>query len=91
MAEPGRAAVRRAQAAGTWEGAPDVDALVVPPDLRAALDAAPPAAAWFDASAPSYRRNVLRWIAKAVRPETRAKRVAEAAARAGRGEQVAQL
>jgi uncharacterized protein YdeI (YjbR/CyaY-like superfamily) len=91
MAEPGRAAVRRAQAAGTWEGAPDVDALVVPPDLSAALDADAAAGRWFDESAPSYRRNALRWIAKAVRADTRARRIAEVAARAARREKVPQL
>lgn len=91
MAEPGHAAVRRAQMAGTWDAAPDVDALIVPDDVRSALDADGEAAVWFDASAPSYRRNALRWIAKAVRPDTRARRVAEVVAHAKRGEKVAQL
>ena len=91
MAEPGQAAVRLAQASGTWEGLPDVDALIVPADLREALDADTVAATWFDRSAPSYRRNVLRWIAKAVQETTRAKRVVEVVARAARSEKVPQF
>jgi uncharacterized protein YdeI (YjbR/CyaY-like superfamily) len=47
-------------------------------DLRAALDAAPMAAAIFDAFPPSCRREYVEWIEDAKRPETRAKRVAQA-------------
>lgn len=67
----------------------DVDALVVPRDRRAALTEA--AGAWFDAAIPSYRRNVLRWMASAKTEPTRAKRVAEIAARAAKGESVPQF
>ncbi len=49
------------------------------------------ARAWFAGAAPSYRRNVLRWIAKAQRPETRAARVARVAETAGRGERIRNL
>jgi uncharacterized protein YdeI (YjbR/CyaY-like superfamily) len=78
MAEPGRAAIARAQAAGLWDATQAVDALLVPEDLRAALQAAG-GAAWFDAAAPSYRRNLLRWIAAAKAPATRARRLARVA------------
>jgi uncharacterized protein YdeI (YjbR/CyaY-like superfamily) len=80
MTDPGREAVQRSKKLGLWNGSDHVDKLVVPDDLRTALDAAPPASDWFDESAPSYRRNLLRWIDNAVRPETRAKRIGEVSA-----------
>jgi uncharacterized protein YdeI (YjbR/CyaY-like superfamily) len=88
LAEPGREAIAVAKASGGWVALPDVDALLIPEDLAAALVDTTGAHAWFDNSAPSYRRNVLRWIAKAQRPETRATRIATVAATAGRGEKI---
>jgi uncharacterized protein YdeI (YjbR/CyaY-like superfamily) len=91
MAPPGLAAIAESKAAGLWDAATDVDALVVPHDLAAALDVAPPAGAAFDSMAPSYRRNVLRWIAAARTAPTRAKRIAEATRAAAAGEKVPQM
>ena len=51
----------------------------VPEDLRQALDQSPAAAATFEAFSPSCRREYLEWVVDAKRPETRAKRVAQAA------------
>jgi hypothetical protein len=48
------------------------------PDIRAALDAAPEAGAFFDGLAQFYRRAYLRWIdATKRRPDVRAERIAE--------------
>ncbi|MES2442629.1 MAG: YdeI/OmpD-associated family protein [Pseudomonadota bacterium] len=52
--------------------------LPVPPELAEALAADAAASATFDAFPPSCRREYCEWIAEAKRPETRAKRVAEA-------------
>ncbi|HEY0014072.1 MAG TPA: YdeI/OmpD-associated family protein [Allosphingosinicella sp.] len=52
--------------------------LETPPDLAAALDVAPPARAAFDAFPPGGRRDYVEWIVEAKRPETRAKRIAQA-------------
>jgi uncharacterized protein YdeI (YjbR/CyaY-like superfamily) len=83
--EAGIAAMQAAVDAGSWEGLPDVDRLEVPADLQQDLGREPGAQAWFLEQAPSYRRNVLRWLALARRPETRAARiVAIVAASAGR-------
>ena len=90
MAAPGRAAIAAAKAAGRWEESDPVDDLVVPGDLAGAL-AAREARAAFDAMAPSYRRNVLRWIAGARRDDTRRRRIEELAARTARGEKVPQF
>jgi hypothetical protein len=45
------------------------------PDIRAALDASPPARAFFEGLATFYRKGYLRWIEGARRPETRACRI----------------
>jgi uncharacterized protein YdeI (YjbR/CyaY-like superfamily) len=50
----------------------------VPPDMRAAIDANPPARASFDAFPPSAQRDYVEWITEAKREETRAKRLAQA-------------
>lgn len=52
--------------------------LPVPDDLAALLDATPAARATFDAFAPSHRREYVEWITEARRPETRARRLAQA-------------
>lgn len=53
--------------------------LPVPEDFSAALAGTPPAADNFAAFSPSGRREYLEWIVEAKRPETRAKRIAQAA------------
>ncbi|MEL7165675.1 MAG: YdeI/OmpD-associated family protein [Pseudomonadota bacterium] len=88
MQAPGRAAIAAAQAAGTWEADADVDRLEVPGDLDAALGAA--REAW-DGMAPSYRRNVLRWIKGAKTAPTRKKRILAAAEATVRGEKLPQM
>jgi len=52
----------------------------VPPELTEALVADDAAAATFNAFPPGCRREYCEWIAEAKRPETKAKRVAEAVA-----------
>ncbi|MGF1503164.1 MAG: DUF2461 family protein [Paracoccaceae bacterium] len=60
--------------------------------FAATLEAASaPAERFFTAAAPSYRRNVLRWMARAKRPETREKRIAETVARSAAAEKVPQM
>lgn len=51
--------------------------IAVPDDFLAALG--DKARATFDAFAPSHRREYLAWITEAKRPETRARRIAQAA------------
>lgn len=75
MQPAGRRAIEQAKAAGLWGAMEDVDALVVPDDLTTALRAQPPANAFFEGAAPSYRRNILRWIGSAKTAPTRAKRI----------------
>jgi len=86
MTPAGLAVIEQAKRDGTWTLLDDVEDLVVPDDLAAAFDAAPPARANWDAFSRSARRAILVWIVQAVRPETRAARVAETARRAALGE-----
>ena len=76
MRPTGIEAVQQAKATGMWEAMNDVDALIVPDDLRTALQSSSPADHYFNAFPPSTRRNVLRWIAMAKTTETRTKRIA---------------
>ncbi len=46
-------------------------------DIATALSAAPDAVKFFDSLATFYRRNYIRWIESAKRPETRQTRIAE--------------
>ena len=88
MAAPGLAAIKAAQAAGTWEADPEVDALEVPEDLATALGTASDT---FNAFPPSHRRNVLRWIAGAKTAPTRAKRIGTVVDLARQGKRVPQF
>jgi len=84
MAPAGLAAIDRAKTNGSWELLDSVERLEVPPDLAAALEARPPAAANFAAFPPSVRKQALSSLVMARRPETRTdrvRRIAEAAAR----------
>jgi uncharacterized protein YdeI (YjbR/CyaY-like superfamily) len=91
MLPAGLAAIDEAKRNGTWTILDDVEKLIVPFDLAAALAANPPAREHWDAFSRSPRRAMLQWIAEAKRPETRAKRIAEAAEHAARNERPPQF
>lgn len=48
----------------------------LPPELERRIKAQPAAWAYWQAQAPSYRRQAAFWILSAVRPETRERRLA---------------
>jgi uncharacterized protein YdeI (YjbR/CyaY-like superfamily) len=85
MMPAGLATIEVAKANGSWNLLDDVDALVIPDDLAAALAASPRAAEAFDGLSETARRFALYWISTAKRPETRAKRIAETVAAALEG------
>lgn len=89
MQPAGRAALARATDSGQAEALSDVDDLAEPPELLEALGEHE-GLDWWRGAAPSYRRNVLRWIATAKRPQTRTKRVLIVAEHAGRSQKVPQ-
>lgn len=86
MLPAGLAAIEEAKRNGSWTRLDDVENLVVPDDLAAALAANPPARERWDAFSRSPRRAILDWISQAKRPETRARRIAEAAESAAQDE-----
>ncbi|RKS71290.1 uncharacterized protein YdeI (YjbR/CyaY-like superfamily) [Motilibacter peucedani] len=86
MTEAGQRVVDAAKADGSWSLLDEVEALVVPPDLEAAFAAVPGSREHWDGFPPSARRLMLTWLVTAKRAETRAARVADVAAAAGRGE-----
>ena len=90
MDPAGLACVAAAQADGSWAALDEVDALVEPPDLGAALDADPEARRRWDSFPPSAKRGIVEWLLNARRPETRAGRVVEIATLAARGERANQ-
>ncbi|MEO1709584.1 MAG: YdeI/OmpD-associated family protein [Pseudomonadota bacterium] len=90
MHPAGRDAIARSKAAGLWDFFDDVDRLIVPEDLATALDANG-ARGPFDEFAPSYRRNVLRWIKIAKTQKTREKRIVAAAEATAAGRKLSQM
>lgn len=79
MAPAGLAKIEAAKTDGSWMALDAVEALVLPPDLRAALLSHPPAATYWEAFPRSIKRGILEWILNARTPQTRARRVQETA------------
>jgi uncharacterized protein YdeI (YjbR/CyaY-like superfamily) len=78
MHAAGLAAIEAAKADGRWDRAYDSPSTVkVPDDLRAALDANPAAKAFFATLNGANRYAILYRIQTAVKPETRARRIAD--------------
>ena len=82
MHPAGLALVATAKANGCWTFLDDVEALVVPADLRAALDATGRAAYYWSRFPPSSQRGILEWIKIAKTAPTREKRIRLTAERA---------
>ena len=85
MTPAGLAVVEAARADGSWSRLDEVEDLIEPPDLVAALEADPAARRNWDAFPPSARKAMLWWIIDARRPETRARRIEETARLAAQG------
>ena len=86
MQPAGWAAVGVAKENGWWTILEPVEDLIVPDDLRAALDAEPVAAVFFDEQVPPSAKKQMLWqVYSAMRPETRAKRIAQIVTEAAAG------
>jgi uncharacterized protein YdeI (YjbR/CyaY-like superfamily) len=90
MAAAGIVKVKAAKKDGSWSLLDTVDALVIPPDLKAALEKLPEARVHFDAFPKSVKRGILEWIQNAKKPETRSKRVEVTATMASKNERANQ-
>ncbi|MDJ0752797.1 MAG: YdeI/OmpD-associated family protein [Ardenticatenaceae bacterium] len=80
MMPPGQAMIDQAKEDGSWSLYDDIEALVIPPDLAAALEANSAARKYFDRFSDSSKKGILWWIKSAKRPATRQKRIAETVA-----------
>ena len=91
MRAAGAAEIERAKADGRWEAAyPGQRTATVPDDLRAALDANPAAAAFFEGLDRANRYAILYRVHDAKRPATRAARIERFVAMLAAGERIHQ-
>ncbi len=89
MQAPGLREVERAQRDGRWKAAYDSPSNAkIPPDLQAALEGAPRAAAFFKTLEARNRYAVLYRVQAPKKPETRARKVRELVAMLERGEKI---
>lgn len=79
IAPAGLKMIELAKQTGTWNALNEVDNLIIPDDLAAALSQHPKARTYFENFPPSTRRGIIEWIFNAKKPETRAKRIDETA------------
>lgn len=86
MMPAGQRLIDAAKADGSWTFLDDIEALIEPDDLRAALDANQAARASWDETRPSDRKRALYHIKTAKRAETRARRIAQVVERVAEGE-----
>lgn len=87
MQAAGLARITEAKTKGLYDVGHDIDALIAPDDLLKALSNAG-AKEWWDASAPSYQRNILRWLSIAKREDTRISRIKKIVNFSAQGEKV---
>ncbi len=89
MTDAGRRAVEVAKSNGWWTIYDQVEDLVEPVDLGAALDASPAARTAWNGFPPSARKQMLWWIVSAGKPETRTSRIAKIVSEAEHGRRAA--
>lgn len=77
MAKAGLQSVEVAKQNGSWTILDEIEALVVPQDLEAALKTKPAAKEYFEGLSKSVKKMYLYWVMSAKRPETRQKRISE--------------
>ncbi len=74
---PGITKIEAAKADGSWSSLDAIEAMVMPPDFAAALEACPAARTNYEAFPRGARKNILTWIGTARTTETRSKRIDE--------------
>lgn len=77
MRPAGLQMIELAKQNGTWNALDEVENLILPEDLQAALQNNQVANEKFEAFPRSVKRGILEWILNAKRPETRRKRIEE--------------
>ncbi|AWB92786.1 YdeI/OmpD-associated family protein [Aeromicrobium chenweiae] len=87
MRPGGEAEIERARADGRWDAAYRVKGATAPPDLQAALDADPAAAAYIASLTKADRFRIYFRLSSIKTPAVRAARIADVVEKAARGEQ----
>jgi uncharacterized protein YdeI (YjbR/CyaY-like superfamily) len=67
--------IEAAKQNGSWNTLDAIEELIIPADLKQALEANEAANKYFDAFSNSSKKNILFWIESAKRPETRLRRI----------------
>jgi uncharacterized protein YdeI (YjbR/CyaY-like superfamily) len=75
MTEAGLQKIRIAKEDGSWTTLDGIEALIIPQDLKTALEQNKIASKYFEAFSNSSKKNILFWIESAKRMETRLKRI----------------
>ena len=75
MTEAGIEKIKVAKQDGSWHKLDAIEELMIPADLKQALEANETANRYFEAFSNSSKKNILFWIESAKRPETRLKRI----------------
>jgi uncharacterized protein YdeI (YjbR/CyaY-like superfamily) len=77
MTPSGMKLIEIAKENGTWTALDEVEALMIPEDLKICLESNPPAFEYFEAFPKSVKRGILEWILSAKQLTTREKRITE--------------
>ena len=85
MTKAGFDSIETAKQNGTWSLMDDVEKLIIPEDLRIALNKNESSMDFFQSQSKSIKKSMLHWVVIAKRIETRKKRVAEIAQLAAKG------
>jgi uncharacterized protein YdeI (YjbR/CyaY-like superfamily) len=75
MTEAGLEKIALAKQDGSWTSLDEIEALVIPADLKTALETDDAANRNFEAFSNTIKKNILFWIQSAKRPETRLQRI----------------
>jgi len=86
MQKAGYKSITIAKENGSWTILDEVEALIVPVDLKQELDKQENATTYFNSLSNSVKKSLLYWIKMAKRQETRQKRIVEITKRASKGE-----
>lgn len=85
MTDAGFQSIVIAKENGSWNALDDVEALIIPKDLKEALASNLEAMAFFNELSNSAKKLLLHWVTFAKRPETRKKRIVELVESASQG------
>ncbi|MEM8672616.1 MAG: YdeI/OmpD-associated family protein [Cyanobacteria bacterium P01_G01_bin.67] len=83
--EVGLIKIEQAKQDGSWSFLDDVEALILPEDLKQAFNENQVAYENYETFPPSAKRGILEWIKNAKRPATRAKRIQNTVLKAAQG------